>query len=120
MKKLAFILSLLITPFSQATELYNSTLSLCEKSKTCALQQMAGDTTVSPEMKAMIETSMAGMCQAIQGKFAMASHYKDLENAASKCIDSMVKLSCQQLENLESDTPTAQCESYQQLLKQYE
>ena len=100
-----------------ANEFGEHALSLCEKVKGCALEQM-GAQDLTPQMRQSITPMLENMCVSMQGQFQEVPTDHELYEPAVACMKSMAALSCGQL--MEGEAETAQCREYQEMVKKYE
>ena len=90
--------------------------ALCEHTKKCALASMEGE-EISPEMKQMMTSMLDGACNAMRAGFDPALQSHELYQPATQCMASMTKLSCQEMENMES-VNTPECTEFERLTQQ--
>ncbi|CAA0083219.1 Uncharacterised protein [Zhongshania aliphaticivorans] len=115
----AIWLLVLLTSVSylQADDLGESYNVMCSKMKSCALQSI-GEANLSPAMRDMVMTQLEGACVSVQQQFGNVADTHPLYGAASKCLSSMAKLSCDEIENM-NDEPTPACASYEKMAASY-
>lgn len=101
---LLFIGMLGFISMTTAADFEQQSLQLCEKVKSCALAELDGQ-DLSTEMKAMVTSSMDGMCEMMAVQFSDAGVSSELHSQASACMDSLKSLSCAELMEGESETP---------------
>lgn len=99
MKRLIPILCalLLSAPVMAEGTLAESFVAQCERVLQCGIDKMKSEPNANQDMIQMIETQMAGRCQAQAEKMAQAeqSPYADKMRA---CFDAMAELGCEDLE----------------------
>ncbi|MDQ7072294.1 MAG: hypothetical protein Q9N32_00330 [Gammaproteobacteria bacterium] len=106
MKAILLILLFSISQWAIAETIEQQSLQLCEKIKSCAAAEIEGE-DMTAEMKAMIMSSMDGMCMAMASEFNndRIKDYAELRKQATACMTSLLTLSCSQLMNGETNTP---------------
>ena len=113
---LALCLSSLTT---SAQTLEQASDALCEHMKQCIFAGMAGE-QMTPEMEQMMKPMLDNVCSSMRAGFTQAGQAQKshkLYKPATQCMASMTKLSCQEIENMESKS-TAECAEYEHLSKQ--
>lgn len=101
------------------TEFNKAIDSLCNKQKACIKQSMAAEdmSSLPPEMQQMLEQSINTMCDGFRQRYSDAiADLFPLEKEAIACVNSMVNLSCDQIE---SGIQTGQCDNFENKLKHY-
>jgi hypothetical protein len=102
------ILVILLFSTSQviADTIDQQSLQLCEKIKSCAATEIEGE-DMTAEMKAMVMSSMDGMCMAMASEFSndRVKKYAELRKQGAACLTSLSTLSCSQLMNGDTNTP---------------
>jgi hypothetical protein len=91
-----FVLMLNSPAIAEGT-LAESFVAQCEKVLQCGIDKMKSEPNANQDMIQMIETQMAGRCQAQAEKMAQAeqSPYADKMRA---CFDAMAELGCEDIE----------------------
>lgn len=117
-KKLLSVLAagVLATAVADAEELTDAALGLCEKVKSCAMEQIAEE-DLTPEMRQMMQPMLDNMCASMQSNFGEVPTGHDLYRPAIACMQSMEKLSCEQMQTIDQ-APTPECQKYQELAEQ--
>lgn len=102
----------------RAENMADATLVLCEKIKTCALEQIAQE-DFTPEMRQMMEPMLNGMCARVQNQVTDVPTGHPLYGPALACMKSMEELSCADLRD--GDTvKTPACEAYEKEAEKYD
>lgn len=110
---------LLMANTALADSLHEASQIMCEKARECALAEMQASTAdLPPQLKAMMEQAVGGMCQSLQASFP-ADVMHPLAEAAAGCMRSFSDITCDELTNLE-DVPTPACESYRRKAESYQ
>lgn len=99
-----------------ASSLENKLDALCENIKSCAMKSLEG-TQFPPEMKSMMEAQFSMMCQPMRQKFNDAGMQGTMLKKAEACIESMNKLSCDQLTDGQNDT--VECQDFQKYAEEH-
>lgn len=94
-----------------ADDLGAAATSLCEKVKTCALQQM-NQQQMTPQMRQMIEPSLESMCASMNGQMAEVPQGHELYKPAVACMRSMAQQSCSDIMNA-AQNMTPACKDYE-------
>ncbi|MDM7860478.1 hypothetical protein QTP81_07705 [Alteromonas sp. ASW11-36] len=97
-------------------KLAKASAAACENFKACALQEIEGDASITPEMRQMVEGMVSGVCENMIG-FTQADQHESLHEPAIACLNSMANLSCSELQD---GGETAACQELNQLLENYE
>ena len=105
----------LATPL-QADEFADAAMGLCEKVKSCAMQQMAME-DLTPEVRQMMEPMLEGMCASMQARIGEVPTGHPYYEPSLACMRSLESLSCENMEDPNS-MQTPACEKYQALIKQ--
>lgn len=102
---------------SHADDLADASNAMCAKMQQCITQQLnQPGTEMSPQMRQMVESMTAQMCDNLLDT-SQVSSYHDLYQPAVDCMNSMSKLSC---DALQDDPQTPQCTIYQELAEAYQ
>ncbi len=114
---LAFCLgaSLALSP-AHSNEFENELNAFCEKTKACAIAEM--ERSMPPELREMAMGMISGVCVGITQSYqsVLQSKYSELVDAATSCMKSMNKLSCEQLEE---SSETSECKEFERLSEKY-
>lgn len=108
-----FSIAVLISSGAQANsadKLNSAFNELCDKMEQCALEQMAQEDNLTPQMRSMIENMVEGMCKNMMD-IGEVNQYAELVDPAVACIDSMTSKTCGQLQG--DDFRTQECEEYE-------
>lgn len=112
------VLMLVFALPAAAQDFEKASLALCEKVKSCALQQM-GEKEITPEMRQMLEPMFRTMCDSARQYIKDVPTGHEMYPVAVACMNSMAKLSCAQMENLD-EQPTPECAKYEAMAKKYD
>ena len=107
---------LLAATSASAEELTKAALGLCEKVKSCAMQEIA-EQDLTPEMRQMMQPMLDNMCTTMQQGIGEIPTGHELYKPAVACMRSMEQLSCEQMQN-QSDQGTPECQKYAELAEQ--
>ncbi len=99
-----------------AEELTAAAMGLCEKVKSCAMQQIASE-DLTPEMRQMMQPMLDNMCANIRSNIGEVPTGHPLYQPAVACMRSMEGLSCEKMQD-PAQMQTPECEKYQELVKQ--
>lgn len=100
---------------NSADDFETASTAACEKFKSCAMAEMAGQEGITPQMKQMLEGMIAGVCDNMMN-MGQVEQFNDLREPATACMNSMARLSCKQLDG---DVETDECKTFEKLAKQY-
>jgi hypothetical protein len=106
---------LLATP-ALAEEFTSAAMGLCEKVKSCAMQQLASE-ELTPEMRQMMQPMLENMCANMQANIGEVPTGHPLYKPAIACMRSMEQLSCERMQDSEG-MQTPECDEYQALVEQ--
>lgn len=118
----AFLLMGAMSVFSESANsarFYAASDALCNKMKQCALDEMGNMEGMPENMVAMIEQTLGEVCKSIRASYQGVNTYPELYDHAAACMESMTKLSCGVVTDMD-DTKTKECQEYQEALKKYE
>lgn len=100
-----------------ADEYSGATLALCEKVKSCALEQM-GQQEITPEVRQMMQPMLDNMCSQMAVEVEEVASGHALYKPALACMKSMAALSCADMQS--QDGPhTEACKEYEALAEKY-
>lgn len=119
MKSILIIVLLSVSQWTVADNLAQQTMQLCEKIKSCALAELDGQ-ELPADMKAMVISSMDGICAAMSTEFNNDNikEYEELGKQAQACMSSLSSMSCASLMDGENDTPA--CKELEKRAEAYE
>lgn len=110
---------LLTAAITHADSLEKASQDLCERIKQCSLAEMDNtSSSMSPQMRAMIESSINSMCDAMQKEFPKHNNHP-LADSAMRCMRSMADLSCEEIKNMKQST-TPECKAYREEMEKYD
>lgn len=92
--------------------------SMCQKVKSCALESMQKEEDLTPQMRAMMEGMLEGMCTNIK-EYADVGKSHSLLKPAAQCLESMSALSCGAFES-DAMAETKECREFEQKRARYE
>lgn len=111
------LLSLVATaPAALADELGDAAQALCEKVKSCAIEQMEGQ-EITPEMRQMMQPMLDGMCAQVRGRVGEVPTGHPMYKPAVACMQSMQSLSCDSMQDA-GQVITPECEEYEKLARE--
>ena len=121
MKAIAVYLTIIygaILSFSTTADEYSdATLALCEKVKSCALEQM-GQQEITPEIRQMMQPMLDNMCSQMAVEIEEVASGHAMYKPALACMQSMAAISCSDMQS--QDGPqTAACKEYEALAEKY-
>ena len=99
-----------------ADELAEIMFNVCEKTKSCAIAQIA-EVEMDEETKAMMMPMFEGMCDALQTQYSPYVDQHDLYDPAIQCFTSMEAMSCEEL-MAGGDNKTDECKNLEDLAQQ--
>ena len=107
------------TGVAKADAFTEARAALCEKVKTCAMEQMAVEQDMNEQMRTMLMNSLDSMCVSMEQGFSVVTRAHELYEPATACMNSMVQLSCQTLiENGDEQTP--ECVAFREEARKYQ
>lgn len=93
--------------------------SLCDKIKSCALEQMEGEQDMDEPTRTMIMNSLGNMCVGMNQGFSVATRAHELYEPATACMNSMAQLSCEALMD-DRDEKSQECAAFREQAREYE
>lgn len=96
-----------------ADELLSAANDMCEKVKSCSLQQIA-KSDMTPEMRQMMEPMLESMCDSMRQGIQEVPRGHALYAPAVACMRSMANLSCEDFMD-EGRVETPACKAYQEM-----
>ncbi len=111
--KLLPILAFLAVSPAQA-DLETKMQGMCDKMKTCSLDELKKQQDVPPEMKAMMEGMFNNMCVQWMQPYTVAMGEAGLSKKAEACIDTVLNESCERLMQTEGKFESAACKEFEQ------
>ncbi|GAB2680952.1 hypothetical protein GCM10027170_08810 [Aliiglaciecola aliphaticivorans] len=81
-----------------AENIEEASIRLCDHIKVCVKEKMVASDEVPPEMRAMVDGMVDNMCKSMMDVNAVKGN-AEYEDSAIACIDSITKLSCEEIEN---------------------
>jgi hypothetical protein len=113
----AFMLGIaVLAPAVYADEFGDATQALCEKVKSCAVAQMAGQ-DIPPETRQMMQPMLDSMCTQINAKVGEVPTGHPLYKPAVACMESMNSLTCEEMQDA-AGMATPECEEYEELARE--
>ena len=104
--------AMLFVAFPATADLDSAMDDLCAKIKTCGMQQAEAQ-GLPPEMKAMMEGMVDGMCKTWMQPYAKSIGDAGLEKKAEACVDSVVDTSCETMMQAQGEFKTEACEDFE-------
>lgn len=111
-----FALCLAASLPARADEFTAAALGLCEKVKSCAMEQIAEE-DLTPEMRQMMQPMLDNMCQNMQDKIEVVPADHPMYAPALACMRSMEALTCAMMQDPQQ-VKTPQCEAYEKLARE--
>lgn len=105
------ILNLLLVPIANA-DLKEDTLALCDKIKSCVLEQVDQE-TLPPQVKEMMNGLFLEQCEQIVKTYERDLNDAGLEDKAHACLTSLQEQSCSALLSGQDSVKTPQCEDFE-------
>jgi hypothetical protein len=102
----------------RADDLADAASDLCEKVKSCALDEM-GSQQLSEEQREMMQPMIETMCESVHEKIAQVTPAHPNYKPAIACMRSMQRLSCRMMQDPQQMT-TPECQDYEELLRESE
>jgi hypothetical protein len=78
-----------------------------------------GEVDLSPNTQAIITASLENVCASLQQQFDGVASKHPLHSPAATRLKSMIRLSCDQIENME-DSATPECAHYEKMVANYQ
>lgn len=100
-----------------ADDISSAANGLCEKVRSCALEQVANE-NLAPELREMMEPMLDTMCDRMQEKVQEVPTGHPLYQPAIACIRSMEALSCEAMQSPEG-MQTPECATYEKLAREH-
>lgn len=107
---------LLLAAPTVAEDFTAAAIGLCEKVKSCAMQQIASE-ELTPEVRQMMQPVLDNMCADMQASIGEVPTGHPLYQPAIACMRSMEQLSCERMQD-SSGMQTPECDRYRQLAEQ--
>lgn len=101
---------------ARADALVKASQDLCEKVKACSMSQLAEE-ELTPEVRAMMQPMLDNMCVNMQNRVAEVPAGHAMYAPATRCMNSMAALSCEQMMN-SGEVNTPECEEYKKLAEE--
>ena len=101
---------------ARAEELSDAAQSLCEKVKSCAMEQLEG-VELTPEARQMMQPALDGMCEQVRGRVSDVPTGHPLYKPAVACMQSMSALTCEMMQDTDT-LQTPACEEYEKLARE--
>lgn len=117
MKKLllgTLFLALTQTAVAGKKEFQAEADKMCEKMKACAKAEMGDMSEIPPEMRGFIESALDQACASINIYQQTAMLDKSLIDAGTACMESMNKMSCDELQNA-GDSFSPECDKFEKM-----
>jgi hypothetical protein len=99
-----------------AEDMTSAAMELCEKVKSCAMEQIATE-DLTPELREMMQPMLDNMCANMQSKVEEVSAGDPLYAPALACMRSMQSLTCQMMQDPKL-VQTSECQAYEKLADQ--
>jgi hypothetical protein len=99
-----------------AEDMTSAAMELCEKVKSCAMEQIATE-DLTPELREMMQPMLDNMCANMQSKVEEVSAGDPLYAPALACMRSMQSLTCQMMQDPKL-VQTPECQAYEKLAGQ--
>jgi hypothetical protein len=103
---------------ARADELGAVALSLCEKVKSCALEQMSAE-TLTPQERQQMQPVLDNLCVTMQNKAAAVPAGHPLYAPTLACLRSMETLTCAMMQDPDQMVTPA-CATYEKLARESE
>lgn len=100
--------------YGHANEFADAVDKMCEKMKSCALQQLEQKKGVDPQMKAMVTQMTDQMCASMRQQYNPGAETHPLYEPALRCMQSMAEMDCAMLEK---SSKTKACEEMEAMSK---
>lgn len=110
------VAGLLLAMPACADDFTDAAVGLCEKVKSCAMQQIATE-ELTPEVRQMMQPMLENMCSDMQASIGEVPTGHPLYQPAIACMRSMEQLSCERMQD-SSGMQTPECDKYRQLAEQ--
>ena len=101
-----------------ADELAVAATDLCEKVKSCAIEEM-GSQQLTAEQRDMMQPMIETMCESVHEKIAQVTPSHPNYKPAIACMRSMQRLTCRMMQDPQQMT-TPECQDYEDLLRESE
>ena len=109
-------IALLVSLPVRSDDIVDAALSLCEKVKSCAMEQIAEE-DLTPELRQMMQPMLDSMCTNMQDKVEAVPSGHAMYAPAVACMRSMEALSCEMMQDQEQ-MRTPECEAYEKLARE--
>jgi len=110
------LLCLITVSSARAEEFAVAAQALCEKVKSCAMEQLQG-AELTPEARQMMQPMLDGMCAQVQGRVGDVATGHPLYKPAAACMQSMNTLTCEMMQDADQ-LQTPACEAYEKLARE--
>lgn len=107
------------TAMANEAEFKKATGELCDKMKSCALAEMGDMKDIPEQMRPMITAALDKACTSLSIYEESAAVDSKLTKAGTACIESMNKMSCDDMQNFDGDAPTSDCKEFHELAEKY-
>lgn len=112
MRSILFVLMMMTSSFAFSDDLQSKTDKLCDKVKTCSLEQM-GQQDLPEEMKAMMMAMFESTCSVYVKPYIAAVDDAGLAKKADKCMDSFIDKDCSEIMSGQDGVETPECKEYE-------
>lgn len=116
LKALSLLICVALPSIGNASNLNQATSKLCDKIKSCAMQEMA-EQDLPPGMEQMMTAMFEQSCTSIIAPYAGKATNAGLEQKAVACINSINKLSCGTVMSA-TGSKTEECKSLESAARQ--
>jgi hypothetical protein len=100
----------------RAEEFTEASQTLCEKVKSCAMEQLQS-ANLPPQAREMMQPTLDTMCEQMQAKVGDVPTGHALYKPAVACMQSMNTLTCEMLQSPDN-LATPECEEYEKLARE--
>ena len=112
MKRILITITALLFMNTAHADLKDKTDQLCEKMKTCAVEEMGGEQP--PGIIEMMKGMFDSMCASMIQPYATTFTEEGLEDKAEACLDTIIETSCEVLMDAQGKThDSPECKEFE-------